>query len=275
MIHFTMQKQDITTNYSSIHKLKRVTAYVLRFRPNVQIKKDRRIGYLSISELNKALYAILKLIQNQCFSKELNELNISNRVDSRIQLKALNPFIDNKVLIRVGGPLKNSILIYIEKHPIVLPAKNHLIHLIIRNIHVENLHSGTQATLHTARAMFRPINGKIITKKIAKSCITYFKVNSTNCSYFMSDLPASRVNQARPFLSTGLDFCGPFYIKERKFRNRGKLKVYTCIFVYFTTKVLHIELISDLTTESFIAGLRRFFARRGLSAVGIYIPTTR
>jgi hypothetical protein len=29
---------------------------------------------------------------------------------------------------------------------------------------------------------------------------------------------------------------------------------------------VHIEFVSDLTTESFIAGLRRFFARRGLSA---------
>ena len=33
----------------------------------------------------------------------------------------------------------------------------------------------------------------------------------------------------------------------------------------FTTRAVHIELISDLTTEAFIAGLRRFFARRGLS----------
>ena len=32
----------------------------------------------------------------------------------------------------------------------------------------------------------------------------------------------------------------------------------------FTTRAVHIELISDLTTEAFIAGLRRFFARRGL-----------
>jgi uncharacterized membrane protein len=70
----------------------------------------------------------------------------------------------------------------------------------------------------------------------------------------MGDLPAIRVNQVRPFLNSGLNFCCPFYIKERKFRNRGKLKAYTCIFVCFTTKAVHIELVSDLTTEAFIAG---------------------
>ena len=31
------------------------------------------------------------------------------------------------------------------------------------------------------------------------------------------------------------------------------------------TKAIHIELISDLTTESFLAALRRFMARRGRS----------
>jgi hypothetical protein len=91
-------------------------------------------------------------------------------------------------------------------------VKNHVTHLIIKDVHIENLHSGTQVTLHVVRAMFWPINGKIITKKIIKSCITYFKVNPTNYSYFMGDLPASRVNQVEPFLNTGLDFCGPFYI---------------------------------------------------------------
>lgn len=35
------------------------------------------------------------------------------------------------------------------------------------------------------------------------------------------------------------------------------------IFVCFTTKACHIELVTDLTTEAFLASLRRFFARRG------------
>lgn len=82
----------------------------------------------------------------------------------------------------------------------------------------------------------------------------------------MGDLPSNRVTQTRPFLNAGIDYCRPFYIKERKFRNRGTIKVYACIFICFASKAVHIELVSDLTTEAFIGSLRRFFARRGLSA---------
>lgn len=36
-----------------------------------------------------------------------------------------------------------------------------------------------------------------------------------------------------------------------------------CIFVCFTSKAIHIELVGDMTTSNFIAALKRFFARRG------------
>ena len=36
-----------------------------------------------------------------------------------------------------------------------------------------------------------------------------------------------------------------------------------CIFVSLIIKAVHLELVSDLTTDAFIAALRRFIARRG------------
>jgi hypothetical protein len=114
------------------------------------------------------LYTILKLIQNPCFSKEFNQISKTDRADSRIQLKAMHPSIVDKELIRLSDGLKNSSLTYAEKHSIILSAKNHVMHLIIRDMHIEKLHSGTQATLYAVRAMFRPIHGKIVTKKIVK-----------------------------------------------------------------------------------------------------------
>jgi hypothetical protein len=79
----------------------------------------------------------------------------------------------------------------------------------------------------------------------------------------MRDLPEARITESRPFTNVGTDYCGPFYIKERRHRNRSKVKVYVAIFICLATRAVHIELVSDLTTEAFIAALRRFISRRG------------
>lgn len=39
----------------------------------------------------------------------------------------------------------------------------------------------------------------------------------------MSDLPNVKVSESKTaFSNTGIDFCGPFFVKEKKFRNRGR-----------------------------------------------------
>ncbi|XP_060861356.1 uncharacterized protein LOC132938501 [Metopolophium dirhodum] len=81
----------------------------------------------------------------------------------------------------------------------------------------------------------------------------------------MGQLPADHVEPARPFLKCGIDFAGPFLIKSSIRRNAPLLKGYVCIFVCFTTKAVHIELVRDLSTQAFISALNRFFDRRGKS----------
>lgn len=41
-------------------------------------------------------------------------------------------------------------------------------------------------------------------------------------------------------------------------------KGYVAVFVYFSTKAVHLEMVTSLTTEAFLAALSRFTARRGI-----------
>ena len=84
-------------------------------------------------------------------------------------------------------------------------------------------------------------------------------------NYLMGNLPETRLSFVRPFLKEGVDFCGPFFTKEHRHRNRTKIKTYVSVFVCFSTKAVHLELANDLTTDAFLACLKRFVVRREVS----------
>ncbi|GFU83015.1 integrase catalytic domain-containing protein [Trichonephila clavipes] len=79
----------------------------------------------------------------------------------------------------------------------------------------------------------------------------------------MADLPAARVTACRVSSQVGIDYCGPFQLKTFSEKCRQIRKVYVCVFICFTVKAIHLEIVSDLTTEAFLAALKRFVARRG------------
>ena len=83
----------------------------------------------------------------------------------------------------------------------------------------------------------------------------------------MGPLPANRLSQGRPFFATGLDYAGPFPLLFSKRRGAKTTKSYVTIFICFVTKAVHIEVVSDLTSDTFIGAFSRFTARRGLCNV--------
>lgn len=79
----------------------------------------------------------------------------------------------------------------------------------------------------------------------------------------MGALPGERVTVSKPFAHCGVDYAGPVILREGKRRNARNHKAYISIFVCFATKAVHIELVSDLTSEAFLSAFRRFISRRG------------
>ncbi|XP_043064461.1 uncharacterized protein LOC122320332 [Drosophila ficusphila] len=77
----------------------------------------------------------------------------------------------------------------------------------------------------------------------------------------MADLPKERLDGSHAFEVTGIDFCGPFFYKP-EVRNKDPVKCYVCVFICFATKAIHLELIRDLPTVSFLHGLKRFICTR-------------
>ncbi|KAG5861199.1 hypothetical protein JTB14_026466 [Gonioctena quinquepunctata] len=75
----------------------------------------------------------------------------------------------------------------------------------------------------------------------------------------MGDLPESRVTPSLPFMNIGVDYAGPFTVRDR--RGRG-FKTYVSPFICLCTKAIHLELVTNLSSDAFIAALKRFESKR-------------
>ncbi|KIH46703.1 hypothetical protein ANCDUO_23245 [Ancylostoma duodenale] len=74
------------------------------------------------------------------------------------------------------------------------------------------------------------------------------------------DLPAQRVCRSRPFAHVGLDYFGPLSISQP---DGTDSKRYVCIITFMATRLIHLDVVPDLTTAAFLMMFRRFFGRRG------------
>ncbi|XP_033314525.1 uncharacterized protein LOC117213269 [Bombus bifarius] len=246
--------------YSSWPRLIRIVARCLRWR-----HKQHLSAHLTTDELTAAHNRLIKILQSSRFAPEIRILQKNRSEDVGGKLQPLNPFLDEDGLLRVRGRLTNSAIPFSQKHPIILP-KSPVTELIIEQEHRNNHHTGTQATLYAVRLRYWPIDGRSQVWRTLRRCVRCCRANPPPVEYLMGDLPEARITESRPFTNVGIDYCGPFYIKERRDRNRRKIKTYAAIFVCLATKAVHVELVSDLTTDAFLAALRRFISRRGYCA---------
>lgn len=80
----------------------------------------------------------------------------------------------------------------------------------------------------------------------------------------MADLRVDRVSPAPPFTYTGVDVFGPWSVVTRRTRGgQASSKRWGLIFTCLSKRAIHIEVVEELSSSSFINALRRFIAVRG------------
>ncbi|XP_065085126.1 uncharacterized protein LOC135707260 [Ochlerotatus camptorhynchus] len=251
------------SKFGSYSDLVRRTAYWLRLMKLLRIPAASRPAneFLNAAELKAAENAVLRNVQREVFAEEWKALSKGEFVSRKSPLRWFHPFVCKDGLIRVGGRLKNSEELESTKHPPVLPARHQLTRLILRCFHERLLHAGPQLLLGAVRLQFWPLGGRNVAREIVHRCVKCFRTKPSTMQQFMGELPSSRVNVSRPFTKTGVDYFGPVYIRPAP--RRAAVKAYVSVFICLCTKAVHLELVSDLSTDRFLQALRRFVSRRG------------
>ncbi|KAG1655032.1 putative ATP-dependent RNA helicase DDX56 [Nymphon striatum] len=244
-------------NFRSYKQLIKVTTLVFKAINRWRKRSD------SLSK-NEAKKYLIKLIQCESFSEELNYLHsISNLVKKNavkkpVLVDRLNLFVDKDGLLRSSGRIDKSLVFTYEiRNPILLPAKGTLTELIVWDSHYSCKHLGVPSTLmHLRNSGWWLPKGRQIIKTIIKGCATCIKFNSLPFrNPPTTSLPSNRVNFLYPFQHTGIDFTGHIWIKD----DAGNLeKMYLLIYTCLNVRAVYIDLIPKMDTRQFLLSFMRF-----------------
>jgi hypothetical protein len=222
--------------------------------PNVLSKQLMDRAHLALCYLDQRVSFPLTISDLEA-GKELNRDNAEDK-----SLLTLHPFLDKNGLLRVGGRVGRSALPFDAKHPIILSSKGVMGPKVTAYLHDHFHHPGTNHMLSLLRERYWVLAGRELCKKISRRCAECHKERSSRLEQLMADLPHERVNPAAAFKKTTVDFFGPFTI----FISRGRTeKRWGALFTCMTTRAVHLESASGLSTPDFMNVLRIFICTRG------------
>ena len=256
---FELTRFDYFSNWFS---LKRAIALCLRFKANLR-SPMKVLGPVTVEELQRAEKEIIRIVQCHAFK---DEIALLQRPDKDITLKqsssiyGLDPFLDKEGILRVGGRIRRAKVSVDIKHPMIIPKHGHVTNLIIAFFHDKISHQGCGLTINRIRSSgYWIIACSAAVRKHIFNCVPCRRLRRPVQGQKMADLPTDRLDSAPPFSYCGVDFFGPWVVKD----GRKEMKRYGSLFTCLQSRAVHIEVATSLSTDSFINCLRRFISIRG------------
>ena len=164
----------------------------------------------------------------------------------------------------MGGRLNQTSYPQHQRNPIILSAKDCFTKMLFKHYHLLLGHCGPSTLMTHAANLYHVVGGRTLARSICTKCVVCRKAAAKASSQLLGQLPPARVEPHYVFLHTGMDYAGPFMIKKGHTRRPVEIKAHLAVFVCFITRDVHLELVSDQTTQAFLAALDRFVDRRGL-----------
>ena len=233
------------SHYSSLKRLMGTTARVLQFTQLTRRREKELVELLREARLLWTREAQVELQEDPQFHAWQKQLNLQR---------------DEKGLWRCVGRMANAPLTEEAKKPIIIGRSHHLAKLLVSEAHRRVLHDGARETLTELRTTHWVIRARSLVKRVIRECPTCRRHEGKPFKPLEPPaLPTFRVQQSRPFNNVGLDCAGPLYLRDQK-----EPKAWICLFTCCSTRAVHLEVVPNLTTESFLRAFKRFTGRRGV-----------
>ncbi|GFY00965.1 integrase catalytic domain-containing protein [Trichonephila clavipes] len=129
--------------------------------------------------------------------------------------------------------------------------------------HEELMHAGGSIAMNRLQENFWILKARKLIRQIIQKCTKCKRFSAQKTEVVPSSLPNDRVSYSKIFQVVGVDIAGPLHLKDKR---KGWVVLLTCA----VFRAVHFELITSLSTATFLQSLRRFISRRGRPTI-IYL----
>ena len=123
-------------------------------------------------------------------------------------------------------------------------------------------HNGVHDTLTKIRSKYWIVKGRRSARSFVPQCVICRRFEGKSFTAPLPPpLPKFRVQETKPHTHTALDFAGPLHVKTSVVTQSSKMWV--CLYTCCVTCAVYIDIVPDMSTDTFLRSLRQFCARQG------------
>ena len=209
-------------------------------------------------EMREARIIAIKDMQKQCFKEELETLERKEKVKFG-RCATFHLYLDEQGVIRCHSRVRHRILAKFAIAPVLVNPENYFIKEYLKHLHKCNNHAHTNSTLNKVRQIMHGPGIKNAVKKVVNKCVNCRRIRASPYRYpVQPDLPMERYLMEIPFTCTGVDYAGPYDIREH-----GEIvNIWVILFTCLVSRAVYLIAVRDLTAETFLQSLKELDCRR-------------
>ena len=238
---------------SSWKKMCRVLAWILRL--------GAPSGPLKAEEVRRGKQLLIKYAQ-----KEMEqELKLAESGKGRF--RRLAPMLDDDGLWRVGSRVRHHVPFTTDsKLPLLLPTDHTITLQVMRSAH-RHSHVAQDGTLCRFRMQgYWAVRAGSLAKKVAAACVPCRKNSHKTIYQPLGEIPAEQLKQPVAWGHCQIDLFGPYHCRG-DVNPRTTKKTWGLVVEDVNSGAVHLDIVTDYSTNAVLMSLRRFGSLRGWPGV--------
>lgn len=243
------------------------------------VQDGTQVSTITPDDVRSAQTLVFRKVQTTCFGlivkklKNIQDLFKEGKILKAEYIERYNdivgpelrkdrPFVDDDGIMRMRSRYQSPAFTYDKCNPPIVPPDHPLVEFLVTCYHKQNFHCLDRTTkADLAEICWIHKLGNVL-RHVKSKCEECIQLRGKRETPLMGDLHPARLDFAsRPWTHVGVDAFGPF---DCKYGARSTIKRWAFIFTDLTYRGVHIELVSNMTTDACLMAIRRFISMRNI-----------